>query len=112
MKLPEIRWHAAVLAAAVLAIAAAAVSAAAPHAARVAIHDFAYGPPTMTVPVGSTVTWTNRDEEVHTVTAAGGAFGSAGLDRNETFSRTFTARGTYDYFCALHPQMKGRIVVR
>lgn len=112
MNLPQIPWRAAVLGALVLAAVAAGVAAAVPHPVGIAIRDFTYGPPTMTVPVGATVTWTNRDEEIHTVTSAGGAFASAGLDQNEIFAHTFTARGTFDYFCALHPQMKGRIVVR
>jgi plastocyanin len=59
-----------------------------------------------------TVTWTNHDEEPHTITAAAGAFGSAGLSHEETFTRTFTDRGTYRYFCAVHPRMRATVIVK
>lgn len=78
---------------------------------RVDIKDFQYGPPELTVPVGARVTWTNRDEEPHTITSATGAFGSTGLSHDETFTQTFTRPGRYAYFCALHPQMKATVVV-
>ena len=76
------------------------------------IKDFKYGPPELTVRVGERVTWTNHDEEPHTVTSAAGDFTSTGLSHEETFSRTFTRPGRYAYFCALHPQMKATVVVR
>ena len=76
------------------------------------IGDFKFTPPILTVRVGTTVTWTNRDEETHTVTSAAGAFGSAGLSHEETFAQTFTRPGTYQYFCALHPHMKATVVVK
>jgi plastocyanin len=80
--------------------------------ARVEIQDFRYGPTEVTVPVGTRVTWTNHDEEPHTITSATGAFGSTGLGHDETFTQTFTRPGRYAYFCALHPQMKATVVVR
>jgi len=61
-------------------------------------------------PVGTTVTWVNHDEEPHTVTSGTGAFSSAGLVNDDTFVRTFTKPGTYQYFCAIHPYMKGTLV--
>jgi plastocyanin len=76
------------------------------------IKEFTYAPATLTVAVGTTVTWTNHDEETHTVTSASGAFRSAGLGNEETFSETFTDQGTYQYFCALHPHMKATVVVK
>jgi plastocyanin len=102
------------------AIAAAAVAMAwvtvapVPAATRVAvgIKDFTYSPATLTVPVGATVTWTNHDEESQTITSAAGAFGSAGLSHEETFARTFPDRGTYQYFCALHPRMRATVIVK
>ncbi len=98
-----------------LSVIAAAVFASgharAANTATVVIHDFKYGPPTLTVPVGTTVTWTNHDEETHTVTSATGAFSSPGLANDETFEQTFTKAGTYQYSCALHPQMRATIVV-
>jgi plastocyanin len=94
--------------------AAAATPAAATTAAsvRIEIQQFAFAQAAVTVPVGTTVTWVNQDEDAHTVTADDGRFASAGLDRGERFSYRFTAPGTYVYHCALHPHMTARIVVR
>jgi plastocyanin len=77
----------------------AAGHASASSAARIDIHNFKYAPATLTVRVGTTVTWTNHDEDPHTVTSATGAFTSAGLSHDETFAQTFTRPGTYQYFC-------------
>jgi plastocyanin len=79
---------------------------------EVGIKDYAFVPKTLTVAVGTTVTWTNRDEEPHTVTSTAGDFSSPGLDTDEAFSRKFTAPGTYTYFCALHPHMTATIIVK
>ena len=101
------------LAAVVLAatvLAASAVPAARPPV--VDIEDFTFGPSVLTVPVGARVTWTNHDEESHTVTSVTGAFASTGLAHEETFAQTFTRAGTYAYFCALHPQMRATVVVQ
>lgn len=78
---------------------------------QISIAQFKFGPNTLSVRAGTTVTWTNRDEESHTVTSSAGAFASAALDRGEMFSYRFTAPGTYTYFCALHPHMTARIIV-
>jgi plastocyanin len=80
--------------------------------ASVDIKDSRYLPSTITVPVGTTVQWTNHDEETHTVTSTTGSFGSPGLDLDETYTYTFTTPGTYPYGCDLHPFMGGTIVVR
>jgi plastocyanin len=80
--------------------------------ASVDIKDSRYLPSTITVPVGTTVRWTNHDEETHTVTSTTGGFGSLGLDLDETYTYTFTAPGTYPYTCDLHPFMRGTIVVQ
>ncbi|MBV8496265.1 MAG: cupredoxin domain-containing protein [Gammaproteobacteria bacterium] len=64
------------------------------------------------VPVGSTVTWTNKDDEPHTVVSDTGLFRSAALDTNESFSFRFDKPGTYRYACSIHPRMIGTIVVR
>jgi plastocyanin len=86
--------------------------AAAAEAPRISIAQFQFGPKTVTVPVGTTVTWVNRDDDAHTVTADDGSFTSAGLDRGEQFSHQFTAPGTYAYHCALHPHMTARVIVK
>ena len=78
----------------------------------IGIKEFKYGPPILSVPVGSTVTWVNHDEEPHTVTSATGAFSSSGLVNDDTFVQTFTKPGTYQYFCSVHRYMKGPVVVK
>jgi len=78
----------------------------------VGIRDFKFSPPSVTVPVGTTVTWTNHDEVSHTITSAAGAFGSAGLSNAETFAQTFTQPGTYPYSCSLHPRMRATVIVK
>ena len=78
----------------------------------IGIKQFKYGPPILSVPVGTTVTWVNHDEEPHTVTSGTGAFSSAGLVNEDTFVQTFTKPGTYPYYCAIHPYMKGTLIVK
>src|SRR5437868_15475839 len=59
----------------------------------VGIKDHKYAPTVLTVPVGATVTWTNHDEDPHTVTSATSAFTSRALSNDETFAQTSRARG-------------------
>jgi plastocyanin len=84
------------------------------EAREVTIDNYTFSPGTLTVPVGTTVTWTNRDLEVHAVTADDipPTFKSAGLDTDDTFSFTFKKTGTFAYHCSLHPHMTGKIVVK
>ncbi|MGW4097588.1 MULTISPECIES: cupredoxin domain-containing protein [unclassified Mycobacterium] len=77
----------------------------------VSIDNFAFAPATLTVHRGDTVTWTNHDEEPHTVAAGDGSFRSPGMGANATFSFTFTNPGSYDYICSIHPVMHGTVVV-
>jgi plastocyanin len=88
--------------------------AAAKGAARpqVVIDHHVYTPAALVVPVGTTVTWVNRDEDPHTVTSEASLFTSSGLETDEAYSRTFTKPGTYVYFCALHPLMRAKVIVR
>jgi amicyanin len=79
--------------------------------AEVKIDNFSFGPATVTVPVGATVTWINRDDIPHTVVSTDGVFKSKVRDTDETFSYTFTKAGTYPYFCSVHPKMTGKVVV-
>jgi plastocyanin len=83
-----------------------------PAATEVKIDNFSFGPETLTVAVGTTVTWTNRDDIPHTVVSTDKVFKSKVLDTDEKFSYTFAKAGTYSYFCSLHPKMTGKIVVR
>src|ERR1700686_4336444 len=79
---------------------------------EVKIDNFSFGPQTVTVPVGATVTWTNRDDIPHSVVSTDGVFKSKVRDTDESFSYTFTKTGTYSYFCSVHPKMTGQIVVK
>jgi plastocyanin len=78
----------------------------------VQLKDFAFKPATLTIAAGERVTFQNDDDEAHTVTATDKSFDSAGLDSGQSWSHTFSKAGTYAYFCALHPYMKGKIIVR
>jgi plastocyanin len=81
-------------------------------AAEVKIDNFSFGPQTVTVPVGATVTWINRDDIPHTVVSTDGVFKSKVRDTDEKFSYTFTKAGTYPYFCSVHPKMTGQVIVQ
>jgi plastocyanin len=83
-----------------------------PETIEVKIDNFSFGPGTLAVPVGSTVTWTNRDDIPHTVVSTEGVFKSKVLDTDEKFSFTFSKVGSYPYFCSIHPKMTGRVVVQ
>jgi plastocyanin len=80
--------------------------------AVVKIDNFVFGPQTLTVPVGATVTWTNVDDIPHTSVSTEGVFKSKVLDTDEKFSYTFTKPGSYPYYCTIHPKMTGKIVVQ
>jgi plastocyanin len=82
-------------------------------ASAVSIHNFTFTPQTVTVKAGTTVTWTNKDDIPHGIAATNNAFKrSQALDTDDHYSFTFTTPGTYQYFCYLHPQMTGTIVVQ
>src|SRR4029079_11522421 len=82
-------------------------------ATEIAIDNFQFTPPVLTVPVRTTVTWINNDDVPHLIVSPKNAFKqSAILDTDKRFSATFVKPGTYDYFCSLHPKMVGTIVVR
>lgn len=78
---------------------------------EVKIDNFSFGPGTLTVPVGTTVTWTNRDDIPHTVVSTDGVFKSKVLDTDEKFAYTFGKAGSYPYFCSIHPKMTGKVIV-
>jgi len=85
-----------------------------PSAANVVvkIDNFVFGPQAITVPVGTTVTWTNSDDIPHTAVSTDGVFKSKVMDTDEKFSYTFTKAGTYSYYCSVHPKMTGQVVVK
>jgi len=78
----------------------------------VKIDNFVFGPQAITVPVGTTVTWTNSDDIPHTAVSTDGVFKSKVMDTDEKFSYTFTKAGTYSYYCSVHPKMTGQVVVK
>ena len=79
---------------------------------RIVVKNFMFQPMSLTVKAGSTVTWTNMDEEPHTVVSSSGLFRSNGLDTKDTFSYKFDKAGTYTFVCSIHPQMVGTIIVQ
>jgi plastocyanin len=109
-------WRAAIVAgltaAGVIASGLTAGHVGAVGTAAVDIKEFAYTPPTLTVPAGTTVKWINHDEEPHTITSTSGTFTSAGLSHDDVFAQTFPRPGRYEYFCALHPRMKAVVIVK
>lgn len=78
----------------------------------VTIKGFAFAPQVIVVRPGTTVTWTNADEDPHTVTANDKSFHSAAMDSDDMFSFTFTRPGEFAYFCSLHPHMTGKVIVK
>ena len=81
---------------------------------QVTIDNFAFEPKVLTVAPSTKVTWLNRDDVPHTVTSSESPhkFNSKAIDTDETFSYVFTQPGTYPYFCAVHPHMTAKIVVK
>jgi amicyanin len=84
----------------------------APPGPKIQIAKHKYDHPTLTVPVGTTVTWLNKDEDVHTVVSTTQAFRSPGLETDDAYSYKFTKPGEYQYFCTLHPLMTGKVIVK
>ena len=76
------------------------------------IDNFTFTPATLTIPAGTTVKWTNRDDIPHNIVAEDKSFKSKVLDTDEEFNLKFDKPGTYNYFCAIHPKMTGKIVVQ
>jgi plastocyanin len=78
---------------------------------EITIDNFTFSPPTLTIPVGTTVTWVNHDDIPHSVVAKNKEFRSKALDTDDSYSFTFASAGSFDYFCGLHPHMVGKVVV-
>src|SRR5215831_21113947 len=80
---------------------------------QVKIDNFSFGPVSLTVPVGATVTWTNQDDVPHTVVSTDGKdIKSPVLDTDQKFTHTFAQAGTYGYYCSIHPKMIGKVIVQ
>ncbi|WP_223512405.1 cupredoxin family copper-binding protein [Pseudomonas sp. GL-R-26] len=78
---------------------------------KIDIKEFMFGPKDLTVALGTKVTWVNDDEIPHTVAETHKLFRSGALDTGDSYSWVFNTPGEFEYFCALHPQMLGKIVV-
>jgi plastocyanin len=95
-------------------LAAASARAGEEHPARVAvsIENYAFSPDPLTVALGTTVVWTNHDEVTHNVVSRDHLFTSPDLEANQLFEFTFKKAGRFDYFCSIHPEMTGRVIVK
>jgi plastocyanin len=80
--------------------------------AAVVIENFAFSPATITVAIGTTVTWTNKDSATHTVTSRTAIFDSGKLSPGDSFSYTFNTKGDFEYYCTFHPNMTGKVSVQ
>jgi plastocyanin len=79
--------------------------------------DSCYTPSKITIKQGSLVTWMNEDSAFHSVTSGfyddpNELFDSGYLDPQQSFTFSFEDIGTYNYFCTLHPWMKGQVIVQ
>ena len=92
--------------------ASRAAAADAEKTSTVTIDNFTFQTATLYVEAGTAVTWVNRDDVPHKIVSTDKKFSSPVLDTDGRFSFTFTTRGTYEYFCSLHPMMKGTVVVK
>lgn len=77
----------------------------------VTIRNFAFEPSVINISEGDTVLFVNEDGAPHTATAASGEFNTAQLGTGDSGSVTIAEAGTYEYFCSIHPAMKGTVVV-
>jgi len=82
-----------------------------PPVTKVTIDNFAFTPATLTVQLGTKVTFVNHDDIPHSIVSVPGKFRSKALDTDQSFEYTFATSGDFDYFCGLHPHMKGKIIV-
>jgi plastocyanin len=95
-----------------VAVCCAAYAFAAPPAeSRITIDNFTFKPDVITVPVGTKITWENDDDIPHSIVETAGKFHSPALDTEDKYAFTFDKAGTFEYFCGLHPHMKGKVVV-
>jgi len=79
---------------------------------EVVINNYSFNPASLTVKVGTTVTWNNQDDDPHTVDSTQGKFKSPTLNKGNSFKFRFTEAGEYPFFCRFHPKMTGKVVVQ
>jgi plastocyanin len=102
---------AAVAAVVSISLQAGRAATAEPAPANIQIDNFTFAPQRLIVRAGTTVIWRNRDDIPHAIASSTRLFKSKALDTDDTYAFTLTTAGTYEYFCSLHPQMTGAIVV-
>jgi len=90
----------------------AAAAANVANATHAEMKTMAFGPNRIEIPVGGTITWTNNDPLVHTITADDGSWDSGAIEPGKTWSHTFTQAGEFAFHCTPHPFMKAVVVVR
>lgn len=102
------------LAMGVVSMLAPGVASAQTGEVNVSIQNYSYLPNSITVVIGlnNTVTWTNNDYVVHTVTSNDNSFKSLNLASGSTFTYTFTTAGTFGYHCSIHTYMMGTVTVK
>jgi len=88
-----------------------------PVAATVLVKGFLFQPASIEVPAGTTVTWENSDQILHTATSGGpgapsGLFDGQMDGADTSFTHSFDTPGTFVFFCSRHPHMRGEVVVR
>ena len=81
-------------------------------APQVIIDNYAFSPVSLTVKVGTTVTFVNHDEDAHTVDSTQGKFKSSTLNKGDKFEFRFTEAGEYPFYCRFHPKMTGKVIVQ
>ncbi|HEY8672023.1 MAG TPA: cupredoxin family copper-binding protein [Terriglobales bacterium] len=87
-------------------------SASAGAVATVSMDHNTFTPGEITVVPGTTVTWVNKENMPHTVVDTNKGFRSKTLAKDASFSFTFATAGEYDYLCSIHPNMKGKVIVK
>jgi plastocyanin len=80
--------------------------------AEIRIDHFSFSPAVLTVKAGTQITWTNDDDIPHTVIGDGHTFKSKVLGTGEKFSFTAGKPGAYSYYCSIHPNMTGKVIVK
>lgn len=78
---------------------------------KVSISSAGYSPASLTIATGSTITWTNNDNMVHTVVTADGSINSGDIAAGSSYSKTFSAAGTFNYYDVNNKSMTGVVVV-
>ena len=99
-----------VLAASTYPGAAAAARATSTH--EVVMEATSFSPLELTVKLGDSVVWINKDFFPHTATSKAGKFDSGSIDAGKSWTHTPRARGEFDYICSLHPTMKATLLVK